>query len=106
MASICQGKSKKRKILYITKIKIYIYEISYVTILYIYLTCACMYIKYYTMITILYFENLKAGKLLFLKKEHKREATSTQLHKINLYIRGVWLKSAKNIPGAVVCRRN
>ena len=44
-----------------------------------------------------YFENLKAGKLLFLKKEHKREAT--QLHKINLYI---WLKSAKNIPGAVV----
>jgi hypothetical protein len=53
-----------------------------------------MYIKYYTMITILYFENLKAGKLLFLKKEHKREAT--QLH--YLYI---WLKSAKNIPGAV-----
>lgn len=68
------------------------------TIQYIYLTCACMYIKYYTMITILYFENLKAGKLLFLKKEHKREAT--QLHKINLYI---WLKSAKkNIPGKVL----
>ena len=75
MASICQGKSKKEDFVHHENQNIYIRNIICDHTIYISHMCACMYIKYYTMITILYFENLKAS-FVFKKRAQERSNTT------------------------------